>query len=653
MWKKFENVMSPSRSMPSRGRVLPPLTRMYSKRNLLEFTDEGTADTVTPKISAAQFTNTPTMASEKKLSDDDEKILEKRVDGKGDVAIDRHGKNRISGDKKEKESSRGNSRVSFNVKPIDIDSIEGMRSKPKLPKMDFLELENDRRIKMMLRQHGDNTSQDEVLQFSAFVTKVNRKGKEQKRVLIITDKAIYNVDKEDTLISKSGRFVFKRRIQRDHIDHITQSTDSDEFVLHVRDEYDYHYKTERRKEILEILSKPERIRIVDTDEDLTKFVTLKSPRGFGNIDTKHTPEKFVESWRLDRVPSAGTRERTSTAQTAATGHALTTKRSSEDFSDVISVVVEDIMKEVRALSRSAMYDGALDLLTRLSDNVVVQATKSPRDLSYSPRSPSSPSFLSHPHDDFRLDQMRSRLAEVPGYRDLAKELEHKMEKFSVEAIKKKECHDVAEDMFQDAVSFIPAKIEDEEDPRLNILWEGLKLITWAHKLNPEKLKYKKEMLRIETILIEKGQIGLISQEEVEVAHRFLQETRGIRKKWQDGKKNFVVADNGEAAKCKKAAMEKAAMLSAKHGPIMKFLLYFFPKCCKAKARTSRTRALIEAGGGKNALRKSVYKSRKNLMKQRKSDYMALRKKRDEQMRNENRDSARKESTASRYSVEIV
>ena len=74
---------------------------------------------------------------------------------------------------------------------------------------------------------------DEKIIFSDSITKINKKLVEQKRVLIITDQALYNF-KENKL---------KRRIPVKSIKAITASKTSDEFVIHGEEsEYDYNYK---------------------------------------------------------------------------------------------------------------------------------------------------------------------------------------------------------------------------------------------------------------------------------------------------------------------------------------------------------------------------------------------------------------------------
>jgi len=85
----------------------------------------------------------------------------------------------------------------------------------------------------------------EVIIYSDFVTKLNRVGKRQKRVLVITNKAIYNF-----LPRKYTKW--KRRILLKDINAVT-TTGVGEFVLHVPTEYDYRYHSVGREKLLTCL----------------------------------------------------------------------------------------------------------------------------------------------------------------------------------------------------------------------------------------------------------------------------------------------------------------------------------------------------------------------------------------------------------------
>ena len=84
--------------------------------------------------------------------------------------------------------------------------------------------------------------------FSDQLTKLNRRGKAQQRVLLVTDRALYNFE--------VGQYKkCKRRIVLKRVEGVTVSDDGDDFVIHVKDEYDYHYRTSRRADVLHILAR--------------------------------------------------------------------------------------------------------------------------------------------------------------------------------------------------------------------------------------------------------------------------------------------------------------------------------------------------------------------------------------------------------------
>ena len=90
-----------------------------------------------------------------------------------------------------------------------------------------------------------NKLNGEKVIFSDSIIKINKKLIEQTRILIITEKALYNF-KEKTL---------KRRLQIKDIFGITTSKTSDEFIIHGEGgEYDYHYKYKNKRKIIQILA---------------------------------------------------------------------------------------------------------------------------------------------------------------------------------------------------------------------------------------------------------------------------------------------------------------------------------------------------------------------------------------------------------------
>jgi len=113
---------------------------------------------------------------------------------------------------------------------------------------DRLDLSSNANVKKMILKYGQNFPNPEKILYSNNLTKINRKGREQERCLLITDKALYN------LVPKQyGKC--KRRIKITDIDMITISTASDEFAVHVPAEYDYRFKSKDKDEIAKILAK--------------------------------------------------------------------------------------------------------------------------------------------------------------------------------------------------------------------------------------------------------------------------------------------------------------------------------------------------------------------------------------------------------------
>jgi serum/glucocorticoid-regulated kinase 2 len=83
---------------------------------------------------------------------------------------------------------------------------------------------------------------NEEVYYSTTITKFNDDGYRQERNLVLTEQAIYNF-KSKTI---------KRRVQYEKLDAITRSTNSSEFVFHIRNENDYRFSSyTRRNEIIE------------------------------------------------------------------------------------------------------------------------------------------------------------------------------------------------------------------------------------------------------------------------------------------------------------------------------------------------------------------------------------------------------------------
>ena len=134
---------------------------------------------------------------------------------------------------------------------------------------DFLNFSNDHYIKT-------NITRDEVIEFSDKIYKINKYGFKQERNIIITNQGIYNLRKTQ----------LKRRIDIKSIKGITLSKISDEFVIHCNDEeYDYQYRSAKKKTIVEIIAKHyyniigEELKLFNLNvSSLSTFVTSKKEK---------------------------------------------------------------------------------------------------------------------------------------------------------------------------------------------------------------------------------------------------------------------------------------------------------------------------------------------------------------------------------------
>lgn len=167
-------------------------------------------------------------------------------------------------------------------------------------RMDELDLSNEPNVQKLLAKEGPG----EVIQFSDLAIKINRKDKEQTRVLLITDKAIYNL--------LPNNYKLKRRINISQLMALSLSLASDEFVIHVDGEYDYRYKSAHKDRIAYILDKlfknatgkpklPVKF-IEDADlksQALTKAMARLQTRA-DNLKRKHELAELDESDREDQ-----------------------------------------------------------------------------------------------------------------------------------------------------------------------------------------------------------------------------------------------------------------------------------------------------------------------------------------------------------------
>jgi len=112
--------------------------------------------------------------------------------------------------------------------------------------LDGLGMAGNSTVQKMLNKLGTNKPLPEQVKFSELVTKINKKGKEQMRALLVTDKAIYNL-----IPNNYGKC--KRRISMDEVGGVTVSQISEEFVVHVPTEYDYRFKSEKKEKVAKMV----------------------------------------------------------------------------------------------------------------------------------------------------------------------------------------------------------------------------------------------------------------------------------------------------------------------------------------------------------------------------------------------------------------
>ena len=110
---------------------------------------------------------------------------------------------------------------------------------------------------------------DEKILFSDFVVKINRKSKEQNRTMLITDKAVYNIK----------NYKVQRRILLMNLVSVTTSATSEEFVMHIPEEYDYRYKSAKKGEIISAIKQANaKVNVIISNESVLSEVALTKPQ---------------------------------------------------------------------------------------------------------------------------------------------------------------------------------------------------------------------------------------------------------------------------------------------------------------------------------------------------------------------------------------
>lgn len=109
--------------------------------------------------------------------------------------------------------------------------------------LDRLKMRSNPHVTRMLEKEG---SDGEFVIWSSILVKVNKRAKKQTRVLLITDRALYN-------LSTTDYKKVKRRIPIGDLSKVVISTQSDQVVLYVPSDYDFKIITGLKDEIAEVL----------------------------------------------------------------------------------------------------------------------------------------------------------------------------------------------------------------------------------------------------------------------------------------------------------------------------------------------------------------------------------------------------------------
>ena len=108
--------------------------------------------------------------------------------------------------------------------------------------------------KRMLALFGDNTPNEERVLGSWRLRKINKRCRRQERVLLLTDKALYNVKPRQ--LSKCQRRIDLKLVESISIAPAAPSAshEADEFIIHVPLQYDYRFESSWKNCIVSIIS---------------------------------------------------------------------------------------------------------------------------------------------------------------------------------------------------------------------------------------------------------------------------------------------------------------------------------------------------------------------------------------------------------------
>jgi len=150
----------------------------------------------------------------------------------------------------------------------------------------------------------------DIIIFAGKVTKINERSLPQKRILVITNKTIYNIKHDDNVFfsfafcSSTPGYSIKRRIKIEKISSITLSvhpfSKRQEFIINVKGEYDYYFNGGRKRDMIiesiltaHFLTPAEPFILYSREEsDLSKFHTTKNDWK-AKIDKRPSRDKIL------------------------------------------------------------------------------------------------------------------------------------------------------------------------------------------------------------------------------------------------------------------------------------------------------------------------------------------------------------------------
>ena len=152
--------------------------------------------------------------------------------------------------------------------------------------------ENDS-IQKILSEQGDKSDNEEKTEevlLSVHIIKINKRQKEQERILLLTNTALYNIRASNQWQPKSTptplTYTCRRRVHLSLIESISIPSSvsvSDEFIVHIPSEYDYRFKSNWHLHIANTIAhqssiirgKPVKVKRLEIDVDTEQAVISK------------------------------------------------------------------------------------------------------------------------------------------------------------------------------------------------------------------------------------------------------------------------------------------------------------------------------------------------------------------------------------------